>query len=280
MMLLQAGQLGLYRKDSIWTSEIPPDMVAGATCWLDFTDTATLFDGYSYDGGNVTTHGAAVISARDNLNLTRGLSYGVPPVLVSPATPSGGTSALYQGSGTGVDSVHYAFDAFTGTNPPISTLVTSTTKQIIVAMKVSSAQAATGYVYDAAISIGDHGEYLGIKVTEDAGVLTAHAYNWAGGPTSSAQNIPRDTWVVVTMSHQSGQLRCRVNGGAWASSASGATDVMDGFLYVRAKGGGGGVLAGKFEVAHIVTGNTTQTDAALSAVEHWIANDVGITPWW
>ena len=29
MMLLQAGQLGLYRKDSIWTSEIPPDMVAG-----------------------------------------------------------------------------------------------------------------------------------------------------------------------------------------------------------------------------------------------------------
>lgn len=34
MMLLQAGQLGLYRKDSFWTSEIPPEMVAGATMWL------------------------------------------------------------------------------------------------------------------------------------------------------------------------------------------------------------------------------------------------------
>ena len=31
MMLLQAGQMGLYRKDSIWTDELPPDMVAGAT---------------------------------------------------------------------------------------------------------------------------------------------------------------------------------------------------------------------------------------------------------
>ena len=25
--------------------------------------------------------------------------------------------------------------------------------------------------------------------------------------------------------------------------------------------------------------NTAQTDAAISAVEHWIANDLGITPW-
>lgn len=24
MMLLQAGQMGLYRKDSIWTDELPP----------------------------------------------------------------------------------------------------------------------------------------------------------------------------------------------------------------------------------------------------------------
>ena len=33
MMLLQAGRLGLYRKDSIWTDEIPPDMGAGITLW-------------------------------------------------------------------------------------------------------------------------------------------------------------------------------------------------------------------------------------------------------
>lgn len=35
MMLLQAGQMGLYRKDSIWTDALPPDMVSGATMWLD-----------------------------------------------------------------------------------------------------------------------------------------------------------------------------------------------------------------------------------------------------
>ena len=26
--------------------------------------------------------------------------------------------------------------------------------------------------------------------------------------------------------------------------------------------------------------STAQTDAAISAVEHWIANDLGITRWW
>ena len=45
MMLLQAGQLGLYRKDSIWTSEIPPDMVAGTTMWIDGTDGETHYAG-------------------------------------------------------------------------------------------------------------------------------------------------------------------------------------------------------------------------------------------
>ena len=34
------------------------------------------------------------------------------------------------------------------------------------------------------------------------------------------------------------------------------------------------------DIAHIFAANTAQTDAAISAVEHWIANDVGITPWW
>ena len=26
--------------------------------------------------------------------------------------------------------------------------------------------------------------------------------------------------------------------------------------------------------------STAQTDAAISAVEHWFALDLGITPWW
>ena len=33
------------------------------------------------------------------------------------------------------------------------------------------------------------------------------------------------------------------------------------------------------DIAHIAVVKTAQTDAAISAVEHWIANDLGITPW-
>ena len=31
MMLLQAGQLGLTRMNSIWTDALPPDMISGTT---------------------------------------------------------------------------------------------------------------------------------------------------------------------------------------------------------------------------------------------------------
>ena len=34
------------------------------------------------------------------------------------------------------------------------------------------------------------------------------------------------------------------------------------------------------ELAHLMTVNAAQTDAAISAVERWIANDLGIAPWW
>ena len=64
MMLMQAGQLGLYRKDSIWTEEIPPDMMAGATMWLDFTDPATVFPNDDLTG-TTPSDGESVLSVKD-----------------------------------------------------------------------------------------------------------------------------------------------------------------------------------------------------------------------
>lgn len=71
MMLLQVGQMGLYRKDSIWTDAIPPDMVTGATLWIDFTDSTTLFAANDVSGGNVTSDGATIGSVRSKVVETR-----------------------------------------------------------------------------------------------------------------------------------------------------------------------------------------------------------------
>ena len=78
------------------------------------------------------------------------------------------------------------------------------------------------------------------------------------------------------MSQQGGTLRCRVNGGAWASVSSAATSTSP--LANKLRITDGSTLDA--DIAHIAVVNTAQTDAAISAVEHWIANDLSITPWW
>ncbi len=278
MMLLQAGQLELYRKDSIWTDEIPPGMVSGATMWIDFTDPASVFADGALGGGNVTVDGAAVNSVRDNVS-SGGIvdSGGAPAKLALAATPNGQQSVIYEGDATVGDILH-TYQRIIGATTSASTLFTTTTKLIIACIRVSHASAPTGVVSDASVSVFSDDGYAGIYITDGSGVLAAHAFNWPSGPTVASQTIARDAWVVVTMSHQSGQLRCRVNGGVWATTASGATENLT--SSVRAVVRGASIAPGKIEYAHLATFNTAQTDAVISAVEHWLALDVGITPWW
>ena len=277
MMLLQAGQLGLYRKGSIWTGEIPPDMVPGATMWIDFTDPDAVFGTLEFGGPAVTTSGGDVASARNVLNNARGLSAqggGVLAKLAVGGTPSGQNYVTYAGK-DGSDSIHYYYHAG-GVMPLASTLVTTTTKLLIAAVRLDRSLPYTGAAYDAPTIVGDNNQYFGMHVSDDGGVLTLRAYNWSGGATEVGQILPRNEWSVVTMSHQSGKLRCRVNGGSWGTTPSGATDTM-GSLCTRSRGA---TLPTQMDMAHLVAVNTPQTDAAISAVEHWVANDVGITPWW
>ena len=277
MMLLQAGQLGLYRKASIWTEEIPPDMVAGATMWIDFTDPDAVFGTLEFDGPAVTTSGGDVASVRSVLDNARGLSAqggGLSAKLVVGGTPSGQNYVTYAGV-NGTDSSHYYYHAG-GVTPSASTLVTTTTKLLIAAVRLDRSLSYTGNAYNAPAIVGDNNLYFGMHVSDDGGVLTLRAYNWSGGAAEVGQTLPRNEWSVVTMSHQSGQLRCRVNGGSWGTTPSGATDAM-GSLYTRSIGA---TLPTQMDMAHLVAVNTPQTDAAISAVERWIANDLGITPWW
>jgi hypothetical protein len=107
------------------------------------------------------------------------------------------------------------------------------------------------------------------------GSLIATALNYSASGTERAdQPIGTNQWLVITMSQQGGTLRCRVNGGAWASVPSAATSTLANNVRLP----DGSTLDA--DIAHIAVVKTAQTDAAISAVEHWIANDLGITPWW
>ena len=127
MMLLQAGQLGLYRKDSIWTSEIPPDMVAGVTMWVDGTDGETLYAGESLGGGLATADGADIESFENKVRAGFGFGIaGADKVRLKLSTTPNGQSAIDSPAGRGT--VYQYFD-MTGSGSAVvamSSLLTTT----------------------------------------------------------------------------------------------------------------------------------------------------------
>ena len=272
MMLLQAGQLGLYRNDSIWTDALPPDMVSGATMWLDFTDGGTLFSGTDLDGGT-PSDGQPIQSIADKVGVVAGAKYFSGTALTASIPGSGVVSARATGS-----LQMEVLSAFPTTVASSASIVSSTTKLIFAGVRVRAADTYTSSPWTASAILFDAGGYFGLHVMQsDAGdgSLIATAFNYSSSGTERAdQPIGTNQWAVVTMSQQSGTLRCRVNGGAWASMPSAATTTLAN--NVRLPDG----AALDADIAHIAVVNTAQTDAAISAVEHWIANDVGITPWW
>lgn len=278
MMLLQAGQLGLYRKDSIWTDEIPPEMVAGVTMWVDGTDGDTLYADEVLSGGLVTTDGADIESIEDKLRA--GFGFGLNGTgrvrLKLSATPNGQSAILYP---SGVSSVYQYFDMRGGgnTDVPMSSLLTTTNKLLIAALKVSSSVPFSNSVNASERVFADAHQNFGLLVSEDSGQIYVRGGNLNASFSEAIVTKPvsRDQFFVVSLSHQSNQLRLRVNGGAWDTLASTTTNGSFSSSWPQSLLSSGTAL----ELAHLVTANTAQTDAAISAVEHWIANDVGITPW-
>ena len=273
MMLLQAGQLGLYRKDSFWTSEIPPEMVAGATMWLDFTDPATVFPNDDLTGTS-PADGEALLSIADKVRPGAGAKFfsGTPLVVKLPGVNGGGVARR-----EGVSLQMEVLSSFPSTNTFAQTLVTTTTKLVIVAVNVRATGAYASNPWTADAVICDAGGYFGIHLMQSGagdGSLIATAFNYSSGTERADRPIATNQWQVITLSQQAGSLRCRVNGGTWASVSSAATSTLANNVRIL----DGTTLDA--DIAHIATFNTAQTDPAISAVEHWIANDLGITPWW
>jgi len=279
MMLLQAGQLGLTRSDSVGAYGPPPGVAPGATVWLDFTDTSALFASGHLDGANVTTSGASVLSVNNKARP----GYGVSSVGSSAgeyrtsATPGGKGAVAFNNRSSRY--VYYDMRAPGYVDVALSTLMTTTSKVVTAAVKVAGSTPFNGLNMSAGDIIFGDSSYFALFVTEDAGVIYARASNRVSFPNNSIeQAIGRNTWVVLTASHQSGSLRIRVNGGEWVTVASGTTETLSRSGQILSNPGG--EAGSEIAIAHIFTANTDQTDSAISAVEHWIASDIGITPWW
>lgn len=276
MMLLQGGQLGLYRRDSIWTDMLPPDMYAACTLWVDGTDSASLFSGPSLGGSAVTADGAAIWSIQNKVVPTEHLDQAGTSIsqVVLKTGSAGAKSAIHMlpgilgsGKNLGVTS--------TGS---MSDWVSAGDKLFVLAVKVNAAVDTSVPIGSNPI-IGSTSLSAGIYVYEDGTPASFLLYGavWNGGTLYYVETrLPRTTYVILTMQHQGGQLRMRINGGAWVTTACPSVAPIG----VGAIGIGSDYFPTDFELAHATAFKTALTDASLVALERWLAADVGITPWW
>jgi len=276
MMLLQAGQFGLTR--NVLNPGLPPSVVAGGTLWFDASDINTLYTTWPSGGGSlITTDGQSIGAAANKINAANGLfGDGIRPV--HEVTGVNGLSSAVFSDPSGVSA---AFGTTNTSGSPIasSSFVTTTIKNMVMAVKVNSAAADTGVAYTNRTIVGEGSGNFGLQVTDPGGGvnLTARAYNFSAGSQEATANFAKSTWVVLTYSHQAGAVRVRVNGGAWATTTSGATDSIAQPLNI---GSNSYSAVTDFEMVHLMVMNTTQTDASLGFCEQWIANELGLTPWW
>ena len=276
MMLLQAGQLGLSRRDSIWTDMIPPEMYAACTLWVDGTDSASLFSGGMLTGSAVTTDGEGVGSAQNKV---------VPTAYLDQADSSLSQVVLKTGSAGSKSAIH-VLPGVPGSGKNLGMMsskgiddwVSAADKLFVLALKVNAA-VATSIPIGTNPIIGSMSLSVGIYAYEDGNPASFLFYGaiWNGGTLYYVETrLPRAAYAIVTMQHQGGQLRMRINGGTWVTAACPSVAAIG----LGAIGVGADYFDTDFELAHAAAFNAAQTDAAINAVERWMALDVGITPWW
>lgn len=276
MMLFQTGQMGLFR--TVFNPGLPPSVVAGGTLWFDASDISTLYTNWPSSGGSlITTDGQSIGAAFNKVNAANGLFGGGSQPVYEQTGVNGLSSAVFSDP-TGSAA---AFGTSNTSSSPIAatSFITPTIKNIVLGVKVNSAAADTGVAYTNRVIFGEGTGFFGLHVTDPGGGvnLTARAFNYSGGVQEATVNFAKSTWVVLTFSHQAGAVRVRVNGGAWATTASGTTDSFAQPLQI---GSNGFNAITDFEMVHLMVMNTTQTDASLGFCEQHIANDLGILPWW
>ncbi len=105
--------------------------------------------------------------------------------------------------------------------------------------------------------------------------LVLRGYNYSSGEQKVDQPIAKNAWFIFAFKHDGTNIKLRVNGGAWASTASGAT--TDGF-------GGGPTFchngsngtSGDIDVAHIAFFNTAVSDGNIRLVEQYFSDSLAI----
>jgi len=252
----------------------PPNTYAGLTFWYD-GDNSAHFSGIDSSSGSP---GASDDFQRFDsaAAISRVLVVGAGTARLKRLSPVVGSSAGFRTGSASGGSFYAKPSAGAGPSVPatLGNLFSASNKAVVCAIKVRSAPSAAGADYNNPLIIGDASVYTGLHVYSSGGKAVFVGLNYDGNYDKVTKIGPElGGWAVVTMRHSAGQLRIRVNGGAWTSVASGNTastaDPMTMFYYSTS------FLDA--EIAQFCTYNASRSDAELLEVERYLGAKVGIT---
>jgi hypothetical protein len=253
----------------------PPITYSGLTLWIDGTDPSLLYQ--TSGGSTVSADGQGVQLAQSGGSIARCVfnnGSGLFPLYKS-AIVNGKSVLRYDGSNDSSTVTETSSVGTAGSTSTLSNVITNSAYTLICAVNVASARAAQANVFNNDAIFSDSGGFVGLHVSQSGGTLTYHAYNWDGNADSATVTDAAATWVILTVRHDSSNIRIRKNGGSFSSTASGNTTTMTNTPRI-----GPQFLLNEFlpfDLAHFALYNVALSDADTLSVETYFAGQIGMT---
>lgn len=265
-------QILLSYGGTVTSPGLPPSSYAGLTFWYDGDNSAHFIGTTSTSGvpGNLVNFQRFDSVSAINRVLTCAITDPLTRCVPVSSTNAGFNTSVASGG-------NFWVKPGGGLSPSVavlfSNLFTASNAIMIFAIRIDSAPAAAVNPYDNPLIMGDASIYMGLHVYASGGNAVFLGLNYDGNYDQVTVTGPAiGSWVVVTMRHTGGQLRIRLNGGAWTSVASGNTantaQPMTMFFYA--------LNSLDASIAQFCTYNANRADSEVLEVERYFGSRIGI----
>lgn len=261
--IFDLASIAAYRNAAAWPTFTPPFSpadVANMTLWLDAT--TGLFDATS-GGSAVTADASAVARWEDQSGNARHFTQST-----SNDRPTLRTSVL-----NSINIIRFdgSNDKLVGSN--LSQFITASAYSIFVVGKATSVATNQSFSYLNAALYGDLGGYASIYF-RSSGLVGA--YNYDGADKTATRPYTANTNAVFYSELSAGSIRCRLNGGTAAATASGNTQNLANVLQIgRQFNSNNYCLNG--DIAEVIFFNAALTATNREKIEGYLAHRWGLT---
>lgn len=246
---------------------LAPTTYAGLTFWLDMSAGSTV---WADSAATTPATAGGIVSRVDSVSATRCI-FGNADGGYQSGSPA------YLHLGPNYAYLDYYNNRPVGANPTtqatLGNLRTTSVMNLIYAIRINDGNPDGGAAYANDPLFWDSAGWMFIATYKSGGNGVIDVYQEVSGGKTVRMSETLGTWMIVTVQHQSGNLRIRKNGGAWTTIACGALPSVAGspISFCRAP------AVRDVDIAQHCIYNASRTDAELLNVERYFGAKVGLS---